>query len=97
MADPCACIYERLQSRLLFLPPPDTPAKSTRPILNPGDTVTLTFALGKSANFTLVAITRHRRGFHYGFEYQNAPAATLQSLKDSLISIGYSADLEPLV
>jgi PilZ domain-containing protein len=64
--------------------------------LNPGDTVTLTFALGKSASFTLMATVRHWRGFHYGFEYQNVPAATLQSLKASLISIGYSADLQPL-
>jgi hypothetical protein len=62
--------------------------------LNPGDTVTLTFALTKSASFTLIAIVRHRRGFHYGFEYQDVPAATLQSLKDSLASIGYSADLQ---
>jgi uncharacterized protein with PIN domain len=64
--------------------------------LNLGDPVTLAFALGKSTNFTLMAIVRHRRGFHYGFEYQDVPATMLQSLKDSLANIGSSADMQPL-
>ena len=50
----------------------------------PGDLVTLSFTLGRSADFRLEASVCQRRGFHYGFEFRNVPDSLAEKLAGAL-------------
>lgn len=52
-----------------------------------GDTVALSFTLGRSADFRIQACVRNRRGFHYGFEFQDVPHSVAQKLASALHAI----------
>ena len=52
--------------------------------LNLAAVVIVEFSLQKSGEFVMQAVVRHRRGFRYGFDFVDLPAATLQELKDAL-------------
>jgi len=56
--------------------------------LPPGEVVSLTFALpGGSESWEVRAVLRHRRGFHYGFEFLSISAQQARTLKGYLPSL----------
>jgi len=56
--------------------------------LTPGEVVSLTFALpGGSESWELRAVLRHRRGFHYGFEFLSLSGQQGRMLKTYLPSL----------
>ena len=56
--------------------------------LTPGEVVSLTFALPEqSESWEVRAVLRHRRGFHYGFEFLSLSGGQARMLKDYLPSL----------